>query len=79
MVCRPEDAKKLGLPTEQVSKGGCLSAEAPVAISCWRTKNTINILVSKEDCAVLADRLTQLQGTSPEKSTEVENDVEIVE
>ena len=33
-----------------------------MAISCWRTKNTLNILVSKEDCAILADRLNQLQG-----------------
>jgi hypothetical protein len=61
-ACRPEDALKLGLPVEQRATGGCLSAQAPVAISCWRTKNTINILVSKEDCAILADRLTQLKG-----------------
>jgi hypothetical protein len=52
----------LGLPTEQCATGGCLSAEAPVAISCWRTKNTINILVSKEECAILADRLNLLKG-----------------
>jgi hypothetical protein len=61
-ACRPEDALKLGVQVEQRATGGCLSAQAPVAISCWRTKNTINILVSKEDCAILADRLTQLKG-----------------
>lgn len=59
-LCRDADAARLGLPREATDRGGCLAAEAPLALVAWRTRATLNILVSKEDCAILSDRLTQL-------------------
>lgn len=56
-VCSPEDSLKLGLPIEQADQGGCLSAEAPLALTCWRTRATLNVLVSKNECAQMSDQI----------------------
>jgi hypothetical protein len=63
-VCRDDDAARLGLPREAVDVGGCLAAEAPLALVAWRTRASINVLVSKEDCAIIADRITQLDAAA---------------
>ena len=60
-VRREEDALRLGLPTDGKHTGGCLSHEAPLALSCWRTKNTVNILVSKPDAELILDKLQQME------------------
>jgi hypothetical protein len=59
--CSEEDARRLGLPVESGHMGGCLSSEAPLALSCWRTKNTLNILVSKPDSELMLDKILQLE------------------
>jgi hypothetical protein len=59
----------LGLPTEVGHTGGCLSSEAPLAISCWRTKGTVNVLVSKPDAEVMVDKLEQLVGEQAGKQS----------
>lgn len=60
-VCSDDDAKRLGLPVESSHTGGCLTSEAPPAISCWRTQNTVNVLVSKPDAELMLDKIQQLQ------------------
>jgi hypothetical protein len=64
MGCREEDAKRLGLPAESTHSSGCLLSEAPLALSSWRTKNTINILVSKPDAEIMLDKVQQLEHES---------------
>lgn len=65
--CRDEDALRLGLPLEQKDAGGCLAAEAPLAMSCWRTRGAVSVLVSKEDCAIMLDRLELIEGKAGEQ------------
>lgn len=47
---------------EQRRGDGCLAAAAPLAMSCWRTRGALSVLVSKEDCAIMLDRLELLEG-----------------
>jgi hypothetical protein len=36
-----------------------LAAAAPLAISCWRGRGSLNVLVSKQEAAQLADRILE--------------------
>ena len=38
---------------------GGLAAAAPLAISCWRGRGSLNVLVSKQEAAQLADRILE--------------------
>ncbi len=53
---RDADAAALGLPLKAAATGG-LAANAPLAISCWRGRGTLNVLVSKQECAQAAERV----------------------
>jgi hypothetical protein len=53
---RAEDVAALDLAGEGDAEGG-LASNAPIAIVCWRGRGTLNVLVSKQECAQLADRL----------------------
>ncbi|KAG7671388.1 hypothetical protein Ndes2526A_g02089 [Nannochloris sp. 'desiccata'] len=53
---RAEDVAGLELAGEGDAEGG-LASNAPIAIVCWRGRGTLNVLVSKQECAQMADRL----------------------
>jgi 16S rRNA C967 or C1407 C5-methylase (RsmB/RsmF family) len=53
---RAEDVAALELAAEGDAEGG-LASNAPIAIVCWRGRGTLNVLVSKQECAQMADRL----------------------
>ncbi len=53
---RDEEAAAVGLPTGGRVEGA-LAAAAPLALSCWRGRASLNILVAKPECATLADKL----------------------
>ncbi len=36
---------------------GALAVNAPLAIACWRGKGNINVLVSKQECAQMFEKL----------------------
>lgn len=55
-ILRDDEAVGLGLPTGSRVEGA-LSAAAPLALSCWRGRASLNILVAKPECATLADKL----------------------
>jgi hypothetical protein len=55
-LLRPHDAAALGLASEDSATGG-LAANAPLAISCWRGRGCVNTLVSKQECAQMAERI----------------------
>lgn len=60
-MCREADAERLGLPVDSKHTGGCLTSQAPMALSCWRTKNTINILVAKAEAELMLDKIQELE------------------
>lgn len=37
---------------------GALTAAAPIAVSCWRGRASLNVLVSKQECAQIVERLS---------------------
>lgn len=53
--CSPPTALGLSSGTEAE---GALVAAAPVAISCWRGRACLNVLVSKQECSQIEERLT---------------------
>ena len=55
---RAEDVADLQLAGEGTTEGG-LAANAPLAITCWRGRGNLNVLVSKQECSQMADRLKQ--------------------
>ncbi|KAK2077853.1 hypothetical protein QBZ16_003721 [Prototheca wickerhamii] len=54
---RPADALALGLSSGTEAEGALIAA-APVAISCWRGRACLNVLVSKQECSQIEERLT---------------------
>ena len=56
-LMRPEDAAALGF-SEGDDESGVVAA-APVAIACWRGRASINVLVSKQEAAQLAERILE--------------------
>ncbi len=53
---RDEEANALGLPAVGATEGA-LAAAAPLALSCWRGRASLNILVAKPECTQLAEKL----------------------
>ena len=52
LTLRAADVAALGLTAE-----GALSANAPIAVVCWRGRGTLNVLVSKQECSQMSERL----------------------
>lgn len=44
--------------------GSGLAAAAPIAISCWRGRNSINVLVSKQEAAQIAEKILEARAKS---------------
>jgi hypothetical protein len=54
------DAKRLGFATAgEVS--GALTANAPLAISVWRTRASLSVLVSKAECEQMVEKIRSAQ------------------
>lgn len=66
VTLREEDARALSLPVDgdTCDRGGCLTSEAPLALSCWRTRATVNVLVSRADCEQMAEKLKMAQAAA---------------
>lgn len=63
-VMRHADAVALGFAGETEGDAGAeggsgLAAAAPIAISCWRGRNSINVLVSKQEAAQIAEKILE--------------------
>ena len=58
-LMREDDLSKLnlGLGKDSNETQGGLAANSPFAIPCWRGRASINVMVSKLDCAQMLDRL----------------------
>jgi multisite-specific tRNA:(cytosine-C5)-methyltransferase len=56
-LMREEDLSKLGLGKDSNETQGGLAANSPFAIPCWRGRASINVMVSKLDCAQMLERL----------------------
>lgn len=61
---RPEDTRALGLTgesedAERTMIEGALAANAPLAIACWRGRSSLAVLVSKPECSLLEEKLSQ--------------------
>lgn len=54
-VLNEEDAQRLGFATSETS--GALTANAPMAISIWRTPASVSVLVSKESVEQMLDKI----------------------
>jgi hypothetical protein len=48
---------------------GGLAAAAPLAISCWRGRGSLNVLVSKQEAAQLADRILEARAKKAAAAT----------
>lgn len=60
-VCLLEEhaAEQLGLATQEVS--GALTANAPLAISVWRTRASLGVFVTKGECEQILDKIKAAQ------------------
>ncbi len=56
--CRDEDAAALGFAVGSETEGA-ITAAAPVAISCWRGRGNLNVLVSKQECSQIAAQVRE--------------------
>jgi hypothetical protein len=55
-----EAAQQLGLATDEAGSGA-LAANAPLAVSVWRTRASLSVLVGKNECEQMADKLRNAQ------------------
>eukprot|EP00882_Tetradesmus_deserticola_P032439 GHRQ01036824.1.p1 GENE.GHRQ01036824.1~~GHRQ01036824.1.p1 ORF type:complete len:162 (-),score=59.97 GHRQ01036824.1:9-494(-) len=55
-----EAAQQLGLATDEAGSGA-LTANAPLAVSVWRTRASLSVLVAKNECEQMADKVRQAQ------------------
>jgi hypothetical protein len=55
-----EAAQQLGLATDEAGSG-VLAANAPLAISVWRTRASLSVLVAKTECEQMADKVRNAQ------------------
>ncbi|KAF6251641.1 hypothetical protein COO60DRAFT_1644813 [Scenedesmus sp. NREL 46B-D3] len=55
-----EAAQQLGLATDEAGSGA-LTANAPLAVSVWRTRASLSVLVAKVECEQMADKLRHAQ------------------
>ena len=53
---RNDDLESLGFDTSTSGIGG-LAANSPFAIPCWRGRGSVNVMVGKQDCARMLERL----------------------
>ncbi|KAL4422857.1 hypothetical protein ABPG75_009054 [Micractinium tetrahymenae] len=70
---RHADAVALGFAGEAEGDAGAeggsgLAAAAPIAISCWRGRNSINVLVSKQEAAQIAEKILEARAKAPAAS-----------
>jgi hypothetical protein len=56
---RAGDAAALGLDAAEAMLPGTVAAHAPLAMSCWRGRGSLSVLVAKAECALLADKLSK--------------------
>lgn len=63
VMLREGEAASLGLDTSKQTEDA-LSVHAPLAVAAWKGKGSINILVSKGECAQIAERLKKAIGKS---------------
>jgi hypothetical protein len=56
-VLRRQDAERLGFATSSDAVAGALMANAPLALSVWRARASMNVLVGKAECAQLMDKI----------------------
>ena len=47
----------MGQQADTNSAPDALAAHAPLSLACWRGKGSITVLVSKSECAQLADKI----------------------
>ncbi|GMH39645.1 hypothetical protein BSKO_07543 [Bryopsis sp. KO-2023] len=71
LMLRDSDAKALGFPLSTEAQGG-LTANAPVAVSCWRTRYRINIMMSKPEAMLLASKLEKARAKHFPEAMDVE-------
>ncbi|WIA32878.1 hypothetical protein OEZ86_006052 [Tetradesmus obliquus] len=55
-----EAAQQLGLAVDQAGSGA-LTANAPLAVSVWRTRASLSVLVAKNECEQMADKVRSAQ------------------
>lgn len=55
-----EAAQQLGLALDQAGSGA-LTANAPLAVSVWRTRASLSVLVAKNECEQMADKVRSAQ------------------
>lgn len=56
-LMREEDLSKLGLGKDSNETQGGLASNSPFAVPCWRGRASINVMLSKIDCAQMLERL----------------------
>jgi len=66
-----EAARKLGLATADDQTSGALTVNAPLAISVWKTRASLSVLVAKPECEQFAEKIRgamkrQEQQTQPQ-------------
>ncbi|KAK9905535.1 hypothetical protein WJX75_001721 [Coccomyxa subellipsoidea] len=75
-VCtlRNEEAAALGFSAADGVAEGALAAHAPLAISCWRGRASVNHMVARPEAAQLAEKLRaallKRDGPAPEQASE---------
>ncbi len=60
--CRNEEAAALGFSAADGVAEGALAAHAPLAISCWRGRASVNHMVARPEAAQLAEKLRTALG-----------------
>lgn len=60
-LLQEEDARKLGLAATVDESAGALAVNAPLAISVWRTRASLSVLVAKNECEQLAEKVKGAQ------------------
>lgn len=53
---RDVDIARLGMASEGTAEGA-LAVNAPIAVACWRGRGSLNVLVSRQECEQMVDRL----------------------
>lgn len=62
VYCRNEEAAALGFSAADGVAEGALAAHAPLAISCWRGRASVNHMVARPEAAQLAEKLRTALG-----------------
>lgn len=71
---RNDEAAALGFSAADGVAEGALAAHAPLAISCWRGRASVNHMVARPEAAQLAEKLRaallKRDGPAPEQASE---------